>query len=451
MAFESLTDKLQTTFKKLRGQGVLTEKNITDAMREIKMALLEADVNFLVVKDFVAKVKERSLGAEVMKSLTPGQQVIKIVHEELCTLLGTDENAGLLYGDTVPTVMMLVGLQGAGKTTMAAKMALYLKKKNKKPMLVACDIYRPAAIRQLEIIGEKAGVPVFSMGTEHSPSEIVRAAVEKARKSDINLLILDTAGRQQIDEALMEELESLKDEFSPSEILLTVDSMTGQNAVEVAKGFHERLGVTGVILTKLDGDSRGGAALSVRTVTGVPIKFCGIGEKLEDIELFHGDRMANRILGMGDVLSMIEKAQETVDAEEAARLSRKMMSKDFNLDDYLASIRQMNKMGGIGAMMGMLPSMGMGKANLGNVDEDAAARQLKRTEAMILSMTPQERRKPQLLDASRKRRIVRGSGCTVQELNILLKQFDQMKDMMKQFGNKKNPLGRMLGGRRFPF
>ena len=446
MAFESLSEKLSNTFKKLRGQGVLTEKNVTDALREIKLALLEADVNFLVVKDFIAKVKERALGTEVMKSLTPGQQMIKIVHEELIMLLGDEEGSALRYGDVSPSVFMLVGLQGAGKTTMAAKLALYLKKKSKKPMLVACDVYRPAAIRQLEILGEKAGIPVFQMGTEVPPCEIFAAAVEKARRSDVNLLIVDTAGRQQIDEALMEELEQLKAAARPSEILLAVDAMTGQNAVEVARGFNERLGITGAVLTKLDGDSRGGAALSVRAVTGVPIKFAGVGEKLEDIELFHGDRMAGRILGMGDVLTVIEKAQEAIDEEEARKLSQRMFSKDFSLDDYLTSIRQMNKMGGISAMMGMLPAAGMGKIDPASVDEEAAARTLRRTEAMILSMTPAERRKPQLLDASRKRRIVRGSGTTVQELNVLLKQFEQMKTLMKQFGGNKKNMGRMLGG-----
>lgn len=453
MAFESISDKLQQTFKKLRGQGVLTEKNITDAMREIKLALLEADVNFLVVKDFVAKVKERALGTEVMKSLTPGQQVVKIVHEELVKLLGDDEGAALRYGNGSPNVMMLVGLQGAGKTTMAAKLALYLKKKSKKPMLVACDVYRPAAIRQLEINGEKAGVPVFSMGTGVRPADIVRAAIEEARKSDVNLLIIDTAGRQQIDEELMAELDELKAVANPSEILLAVDAMTGQNAVEVAKGFNERLGITGVLLTKLDGDSRGGAAMSVRAVTGVPIKFSGTGEKLEDIEVFHGDRLAGRILGMGDVLSAIEKAQENIDQEEAENLSKKMLSGGFSLEDYLGTIRQMNKMGGVSAVMGMLPTAGM---NVGNIDEDAATKSIKHTEAMILSMTPKERRKPELLDYDRKRRIVRGSGCSIQELNQMLKQFDQMKAMMKQFGGNKKNLGRMMGGfgggrGRFPF
>lgn len=453
MAFESISEKLSQTFKKLRGQGVLTEKNITDAMREIKLALLEADVNFLVVKDFVAKVKERALGTEVQKSLTPGQQVVKIVHEELVKLLGDDEGAALRYGTGSPNVMMLVGLQGAGKTTMAAKLALYLKKKSKKPMLVACDVYRPAAIRQLEINGEKVGVPVFSMGTEARPADIVRAAIEEARKSDVNLLIIDTAGRQQIDEELMAELDELKAVANPSEILLAVDAMTGQNAVEVARGFNERLGITGVLLTKLDGDSRGGAAMSVRAVTGVPIKFSGTGEKPEDIEVFHGDRLAGRILGMGDVLSAIEKAQENIDREEAENLSKKMLSGGFTLEDYLGTIRQMNKMGGVSAVMGMLPTAGM---NVGNVDEDAAAKSMKHTEAMILSMTPKERRKPELLDYDRKRRIVRGSGCSVQELNQMLKQFDQMKAMMKQFGGGRKNLGRMMGGLgggrgRFPF
>lgn len=453
MAFETISEKLSQTFKKLRGQGVLTEKNITDAMREIKLALLEADVNFLVVKDFIARVKERALGTEVLKSLTPGQQVVKIVHEELVALLGDDQGAALIYGNGSPNVMMLVGLQGAGKTTMAAKLALYLKKKSKKPMLVACDVYRPAAIRQLQINGEKAGVPVFEMGTEARPADIVRAAIAEAKKSDVNLLIIDTAGRQQIDEALMAELDELKAVANPSEILLAVDAMTGQNAVEVAKGFNERLGITGVLLTKLDGDSRGGAAMSVRAVTGVPIKFSGVGEKLEDIEVFHGDRLAGRILGMGDVLSAIEKAQENIDTEEAEKLSKKMLSGGFSLEDYLGTIRQMNKMGGVSAVMGMMPTAGL---KAGPVDEEAAAKSLKHTEAMILSMTPKERRKPEILDFDRKRRIVRGCGCSIQELNQMLKQFEQMKSMMKQFGGNKRAIGRMMGGfpggrGKFPF
>ena len=451
MAFENLSEKLQNTFKKLRGQGVLTEKNLKESLREIKLALLEADVNFKVVKDFINTVQERALGQEVMKSLTPGQQVVKIVNEELIALMGTEEDAKLQYGDTSPTVMMMVGLQGAGKTTMAAKIAGLLKKKGKKPMLAACDVYRPAAIRQLQINGEKVGVPVFEMGTEVSPVEIARQAIEKARRNDCNLLILDTAGRLQIDEELMEELEQIKALAHPSEILLVVDAMTGQDAVSVAKGFDERLSITGVALTKLDGDTRGGAALSIRAVTGRPIKFAGIGEKMEDIEVFHGDRMANRILGMGYILTMIEKAQEAIDEEEAAKLSRRMTAKDFNLEDFLDSMSQMKKMGSLTQLMSMIPGMA---GRMPDIDEEESKKTIARTEAMIRSMTPQERRKPQILDASRKRRIVRGSGCSIQELNRMLKQFEQSRAMMKQFSGMKGKrrMGGLGGfGGKFPF
>ena len=447
MAFDNLSEKLQNAFKKLKGQGVLTEKNLKESLREIKLALLEADVNFKVVKDFIAAVQERALGQDVMKSLTPGQQVVKIVREELVALMGTEEEAKLQYGDTSPSVIMMVGLQGAGKTTMAAKLAGMLKKKGKKPMLVACDVYRPAAIRQLQINGEKVGVPVFEMGTEVSPVEIARQALEKARRSDCSLVILDTAGRLQIDDTLMEELEQIREVAHPSEILLVVDAMTGQDAVNVAKGFDERLSITGVALTKLDGDTRGGAALSIRAVTGKPIKFAGIGEKLEDIEVFHGDRMADRILGMGDVLTMIEKAQAAFDEKEAADLSRRMTSKDFNLEDFLASMGQMKKMGSLSQLLGMIPGMGSQAAQ---IDEEESRRTMARTEAMILSMTPQERRRPQILDASRKRRIVRGSGCTIQELNRMLKQFEQSKAMMKQFSGMRGKRRGGFGGK-FPF
>ena len=442
MAFENLSDKLQGVFKKLRGKGVLTEKDLKEALREVKLALLEADVNFKVVKDFINKIQERALGQDVMKSLTPGQQVVKIVNEEMVALMGSDEESGLRYGSVSPTVMMMVGLQGAGKTTLAAKLANMLKEKGKKPMMAACDVYRPAAIKQLQILGEQIGVPVFEMGTETNPVDIAKAAVEKARVSDCNLVILDTAGRLQIDEALMEELQNIKETTNPSEVLLVVDAMTGQEAVNVAKGFDERLSITGVALTKLDGDTRGGAALSIRAVTGKPIKFSGVGEKMKDIEPFHPERMASRILGMGDVLTMIEKAQEAIDEEEAKDITKRVMSKNFNLEDFLVSMQQVKKMGSMSSLLGMLPGVG---SKLKDVDIDDKA--LTRVEAMIYSMTPEERRKPQLLNASRTRRIVKGSGTSIQELNRLLKQFEQSKTMMKQLNGMKGKRRGLFGGK----
>lgn len=441
MAFENLSDKLQGVFKKLRGKGVLTEKDLKEALREVKLALLEADVNFKVVKEFINKVQERAVGQEVMKSLTPGQQVVKIVNEEMIALMGSDAESALLYGSVSPTVMMMVGLQGAGKTTLAAKLAKMLKNRGKKPMLAACDIYRPAAIKQLQILGEQIDVPVFEMGTEISPVVIAQKAIEKARDIGCNLVLLDTAGRLQIDEALMEELQNIKNTVNPSEILLVVDAMTGQEAVNVAKGFDEQLSITGVALTKLDGDTRGGAALSIRAVTGKPIKFSGVGEKLDDIEPFHSERMASRILGMGDVLTMIEKAQEAIDEEEAKELTQRVMSKDFNLEDFLTSMQQVKKMGSMSSLLGMLPGIG---SKLKDVDIDESA--IGRVEALIYSMTPEERRKPQILNASRKRRIVKGSGTTIQELNRLLKQFEQSKAMMKQFSGKKGKRRSLLSG-----
>ncbi|MBQ7059385.1 MAG: signal recognition particle protein [Firmicutes bacterium] len=443
MAFENLSDKLQEVFKGFRSKGTLTEKDLKDGLREVKLALLEADVNFKVVRQFVARIQERALGSDVLKSLTPGQQVIKIVNEEMIALMGSDQESGLIYGSTSPSVFMMAGLQGAGKTTMAAKLANMLKTRGKKPLLAACDIYRPAAVKQLQILGEQVGVPVFEMGTDHDPVEIARGAVEKAKVLGCNLVIVDTAGRLQIDENLMEELQRIKEAVNPSEILLVVDAMTGQEAVNVAKGFDEKLDVTGVILTKLDGDTRGGAALSVRAVTGKPIKFSGIGEKMSDIEQFHPDRMASRILGMGDVLTMIEKAQSAIDEEDAKNLSKRAMSKDYNLEDFLSSMQQVTKMGSVSSLLGMIPGMA-GKIKDTDIDEGA----FKRLEAMIYSMTPEERRKPQILNASRKRRIVKGSGTSIQELNRLLKQFDQMKGMMKQFSGKKGrkAMLRQLGG-----
>lgn len=448
MAFEGLSDKLQNTFKKLRGKGALTEKDIKAAMREVKLALLEADVNFKVVKDFINKVTERAVGQDVMASLTPGQQVIKIVHEEMIRLMGGDEGkTGLNYSDKGFTVMMLVGLQGAGKTTMAAKLAGLMKKDGKRPMLVACDVYRPAAVKQLQVVGGQVGVPVFEMGTDISPVEIAARGVEEARKQDCNVVLVDTAGRLHIDEELMEELRQIKAAVQPSEILLVVDSMTGQDAVNVAESFDEMLDVTGVILTKLDGDTRGGAALSIRAVTGKPVKFSGIGEKLTDIEAFYPDRMASRILGMGDVLSLIEKASQAIDEEKAAEVSARMMSNDFGLDDLLESMQQVKKMGNMNDLLSMMPGVG-GKLKDVEVDESA----LGRTEAIIRSMTPYERRHPDVLNASRKRRIVKGAGVSIQELNQLLKQYEQSKQMMKQFsgamkGKRRGGLAGLFGGK----
>ena len=448
MAFEGLSEKLQNTFKKLRGKGALTEKDIKATMREVKLALLEADVNFKVVKDFIGKVTERAIGQEVMSSLTPGQQVIKIVHEEMIRLMGGDEGkTGLTYSDKGFTVMMLVGLQGAGKTTMAAKLAGLMKKDGKRPLLVACDVYRPAAVKQLQVVGGQVGVPVFEMGTDVSPVEIAARGVEAAQRQDCNVVLIDTAGRLHIDEELMDELRQIKAAVDPSEILLVVDAMTGQDAVNVAASFDEMLNVSGVILTKLDGDTRGGAALSIRAVTGKPVKFSGIGEKLTDIEAFYPDRMASRILGMGDVLSLIEKASQAIDEEKAAEVSARMMSNDFGLDDLLESMQQVKKMGNMNDLLSMMPGMG-GKLKDVEVDDKA----LGRTEAMIRSMTPFERRHPDVLNASRKRRIVKGAGVTIQELNQLLKQYDQSKQMMKQFsgamkGKRRGGLGGLFGGK----
>jgi len=432
MAFENLSERLQEVFKRLRGKGTLTEKDLKEGLREVKLALLEADVNFKVVKTFIKRVEERALGTDVLQSLTPGQQVVKIVHEEMISLLGSEEENSLKYSDKSPTVFMLVGLQGSGKTTMAAKLANMLKKRGKKPLLAACDVYRPAAVKQLMVLAEKIDVPVFEMGTDHDPVEIAQGAVQKAKNLGCNLVIVDTAGRLQIDENLMDELSRLKEALGPTEILLVVDSMVGQESVNVAQGFNDRLDITGVILTKLDGDTRGGAALSIREATGKPIKFAGIGEKMEDIEIFHPDRMASRILGMGDVLTMIEQAQEKLDMEEAAKLSERAMSKDFNLEDFLESMKQLEKMGSMSSLLGMIPGLA-GKVKDTDIDDHA----MDRLKAMIYSMTPEERRKPQILNMSRKRRIVKGSGTSIQELNQMLKQFEQMRGMMKQMKGKK--------------
>ena len=439
MAFEGLAEKLQQAFRKLSSHGKLTESDVKTAMRDVRMALLEADVNYKVVKDFIAKVTERAVGSDILDSLTPSQQVIKIVNEELTELMG-GQNARLTYSPTVPTIYMLCGLQGAGKTTMASKLALMLKKQGKRPLLVACDIYRPAAIKQLQVVGEKVDVPVFERGQENV-IETAKLAIEHARKFGFDPVILDTAGRLHIDENLMGELRDVKSAVKPTEILLVVDSMTGQDAVNVADTFNKNLGIDGVILTKLDGDTRGGAAISVKAVTGKPIKFSGTGEKLTDLEPFHPDRMASRILGMGDVLSLIEKAQDTFDEKNAAELERKMRTQTFDLNDYLKQMQQMKKMGSFEDILKMIPGIGNKLAEI-KIDE----KKMGRIQAIIQSMTMEERRNPDILGASRKRRIAAGSGTTVQEINLLLKQFDQSRQLMKQM------MGRGKRGRmRIPF
>ena len=447
MAFEGLSDKLQSTFKKLSSKGRLTEADVKAAMREVRMALLEADVNYLVVKDFIKKVSERAVGSDILSSLTPGQQVIKIVNEELAELMG-GTNARLTYSPRVPTIYMLVGLQGAGKTTMAAKLGNLIKKENKKPLLVACDVYRPAAIKQLQVVGGQVGVEVFERG-QGDPVEIAKEAVEYARYYGRDPVIIDTAGRLHIDEKLMQELRDVRDTVGPQEILLVVDAMTGQDAVTVAKTFNDELGIDGVILTKLDGDTRGGAAISVRAVTGKPIKFAGVGEKLGDVEPFHPDRMASRILGMGDVLSLIEKAQETIDEENAGKLVSKVRSGSFTLEDYLEQMRQIKKMGSVTDVLKMIPGVGKKLRDV-EIDEDKVAREQRKNEAIILSMTRMERRNPDILNASRKRRIAAGSGTTVQDVNLLLKQFDQARSMMKSMMSGGKRRMRMPFGGKFP-
>ena len=437
MAFEGLSEKLQNAFKKLTGKGKLTEQNIKDAMREVRMALLEADVNYLVVKDFIKRVTERCIGAEILANLNAGQQVIKIVNEELTSLMG-GSNAKLTWSSSVPTIYMLCGLQGAGKTTMAAKLAGYLLKQGKKPMLAACDIYRPAAIKQLQVVGEKVGVPVFEKGTQ-SPVKTAQEAIDYARYYGRDVLIIDTAGRLHVDEALMQELQEVKATVRPQEILLVVDAMTGQDAVNVAKSFDEKLSIDGVIITKLDSDTRGGAALSVRAVTGKPIKFAGTGEKLGDIEPFHPERMASRILGMGDILTLIEKAAATADEEAAAKLAAKKNPADFDLSDFLDQMKQIRKMGPLQNVLGMLPGIG---SKLKDVEVDDKA--FKKPEAIINSMTLKERHNPGILNASRRKRIAAGAGVTVQDVNALIRQFEQMQKMVKQMmGNKRGALRAM--------
>jgi signal recognition particle subunit SRP54 len=439
--FESLTDKLQNVFDRLGKRGMLSEADVDAALREVRLALLEADVNYKVVKDFVKRVRERAVGVEVHRKLSPAQQVVKIVHEELVATLG--EPGKLDLGKQPPHVIMLVGLQGSGKTTAAAKLALRLRKDGRKPLMVAADTYRPAAVKQLETLGRQIEIPVHSEGVKPLPPKICANAVNAARKGAFDIVILDTAGRLQIDESMMRELESIKRETSPVEVLLVADAMTGQEAVNVAQGFHERVGLTGIILTKVDGDARGGAAISMRSVTGVPIKFLGVGEKVDALEVFHPDRLASRILGMGDVLSLIEKAEQTIDHEEAQKAAEKLLGGEFNLEDFLQQLQQIKKMGPLNQLLEMVPGF---RSVTKEVSPDMTDRELRKVEAIINSMTLEERRKPRILNASRKRRIARGSGTQVQDVNALLTQFRQMQRMMKQLTSGKGKgLLRMLG------
>ena len=433
MAFEGLSEKLQGVFKNLKGKGSLSEKDINDAMREVKLALLEADVNFKVVKEFVQSVKEKALGEEVMKSLTPAQQVIKIVDRELTELMG-GAGSKLTYSPRGFTVLLMVGLQGTGKTTTCGKLAAYLKKNGKKPMLCACDIYRPAAIDQLEVVGKAVDTPVFTMRDCKEPEKIALAAMNEAERKGYNVLIVDTAGRLQIDEALMDELVTIKQAVKPHEILLVVDALTGQDAVNAAEGFNEKLGIDGIIMTKMDGDSRGGAALSAKKVTGKPIKFIGVGEKFDALEPFHPERMASRSLGMGDMLSLIEQAEQNYDDEQAAALEKKIRKNQFTLEDFLEQMGQIKKMGGITKLMGMIP--GMNSSAMKNVDVEKSEREFVQMEAIIQSMTREERENPSILNASRRRRISAGSGQPVSKINSLVKRYGEAKKMMKQFSGK---------------
>ena len=460
MAFESLSDKLQNIFKNLRGKGRLSEADVKAALKEVKMALLEADVSFKVVKQFISSIQERAVGEEVFGSLTPGQMVIKIVTEELVKLMGSETTEIALKPGNEITVIMMAGLQGAGKTTTTAKIAAKLKAKGKKPLLVACDVYRPAAIKQLQINGEKVDVPVFSMGDKISPVDIAKAAVEHASKNGFNVVILDTAGRLHIDEGMMEELEQIKETVNVYQTILVVDAMTGQDAVNVSGTFNDKIGIDGVILTKLDGDTRGGAALSIRSVTGKPILYIGMGEKLSDLEQFYPDRMASRILGMGDIQSLIEKAAAQVDEEQAKELSQKLRKAEFDYNDFLSQMQQIKKMGGMGSILSMMPGVG---SQLAGVDMDEGERSMHRVESIILSMTKEERANPGLMNPSRKQRIAKGAGVDIGEVNRLVKQFDQMKKMMKQMpglmggGKRKGMkglggLGGLMGGKmKLPF
>ena len=444
MAFDSLTEKLQNVFKNLRSKGRLTEDDVKAALREVKMALLEADVNFKVVKNFVKSVQERAVGPDVMSGLNPGQMVIKIVNDELVNLMGSETTEIKFQPGSQKTVIMMMGLQGAGKTTTTAKLAGKFKLKGKKPLLVACDVYRPAAIKQLQINGEKQGVEVFSMGDNQKPANIAKAALEHAEKNGNNVIILDTAGRLHIDEEMMEELQEIKNTVEVHQSILVVDAMTGQDAVNVAENFNEKIGIDGVIVTKLDGDTRGGAALSIKAVTGCPILYVGMGEKLSDLEQFYPDRMASRILGMGDVLSLIEKAGEEIDEEQARKMTEKLKKSQFDFEDYLESMKQMRKMGGLGSIMNMLPGLGgmggLGKGKMPDIDADDAEQKMARVEAIIYSMTIKERQNPDIITPQRKRRIAAGAGVDISEVNKMMKQFEQMRKMMKSFPG-------MMGGK----
>ena len=444
MAFDSLTEKLQNVFKNLRSKGRLTEDDVKAALREVKMALLEADVNFKVVKNFVKSVQERAVGQDVMSGLNPGQMVIKIVNDELVNLMGSETTEIKFQPGSQKTVIMMMGLQGACKTTTTAKLAGKFKLKGKKPLLVACDVYRPAAIKQLQINGEKQGVEVFSMGDNQKPANIAKAALEHAEKNGNNVIILDTAGRLHIDEEMMEELQEIKNTVEVHQSILVVDAMTGQDAVNVAENFNEKIGIDGVIVTKLDGDTRGGAALSIKAVTGCPILYVGMGEKLSDLEQFYPDRMASRILGMGDVLSLIEKAGEEIDEEQARKMTEKLKKSQFDFEDYLESMKQMRKMGGLGSIMNMLPGLGgmggLGKGKMPDIDADDAEQKMARVEAIIYSMTIKERQNPDIITPQRKRRIAAGAGVDISEVNKMMKQFEQMRKMMKSFPG-------MMGGK----
>ena len=457
MAFESLSDKLQNTYKKQRGKGRLSEADVKAALKEVKMALLEADVSFKVVKQFISSIQERAVGEEVFGSLTPGQTVIKIVTEELIKLMGSETTEIALKPASEITVIMMAGLQGAGKTTTTAKIAAKLKAKGRKPLLAACDVYRPAAIKQLQVNGEKVGIPVFTMGDKISPVDIAKGAIEHASKNGFNVVILDTAGRLHIDESMMDELVGIREAVEVYQTILVVDAMTGQDAVNVAGTFNDKVGIDGVILTKLDGDTRGGAALSIRSVTGKPILYIGMGEKLSDLEQFYPDRMASRILGMGDIQSLIEKAAAEVDEEQAKELSQKLRKAEFDYNDFLTQMQQIKKMGGMGSILSMMPGVG---SQLSGIDMDEGERSLRRVESIILSMTKEERANPSLINPSRKQRIAKGAGVDVSEVNRLVKQFDQMKKMMKQMpglmgGGKRKGLGGLgglMGGKlKLPF
>ena len=449
MAFESLSDKLPNIFKNLKGKGKLSEADVKAALKEVKLALLEADVNFKVVKNFIKSIEERAVGEEVMESLTPGQMVIKIVNEEMVKLMGSETTELTLRPQNEITTIMMMGLQGAGKTTTTAKIAGQLKAKGRKPLLVACDIYRPAAIEQLQVNGKKQGVEVFSMGTGHKPVDITKAALEHAKKNDFNVVIIDTAGRLHIDEGMMDELVEIKDNCTIDNSVLVVDAMTGQDAVNVAKSFEEKIGIDGVVLTKLDGDTRGGAALSIRAVTGKPILYVGMGEKLSDLQQFYPDRMASRILGMGDVLSLIEKAEQVVDEEKAKEYEKKFKKAEFNFEDYLEQMQQVKQMGGLEEVMNMLPGMGFGDKLKGAELPDEKA--MGRVEAIIYSMTPEERRNPSILNVSRKNRIAAGAGVSIAEVNRLVKQFEQSKKLMKQMSGMMSGKKAKRGMFKFPF